>query len=114
MSKAKPVFSLEEALIQIERHVKAGELEAVRETVRMGLALIPNGGIAKIEPRWRDFDVAFVTACRKNGVRAAWFALDFEKDGSHRAHVKTGGESGMCAALDAVVAAGLHAITEQH
>lgn len=111
---APPVFSLEEALVQIERLLKDGDVESAKATVARGLELIPFAHIDKGKPEMREFAHAFETACRKHRVRAAYFIMEFPKAGDRGAHVYTGGHSGICKALDAVVAAGLHAIVEKH
>lgn len=47
----------------------------------------------------RGFDMAFITACRKNGVRAAYVLIDSQSE-SGMARLLSGGDAQLCQALD--------------
>ncbi|WP_027907136.1 hypothetical protein [Pseudomonas taiwanensis] len=47
----------------------------------------------------RGFDMAFITACRKNGVRAAYVLVDNQSE-SGMARLLSGGDAQLCAVVD--------------
>jgi hypothetical protein len=60
----------------------------------------------------KNFEFAFITACRKNNVRAAYVVFEADRDGGGVA-LFVGGEEISCGVLKKIVAAGEHAVARR-
>lgn len=99
-----------QALSLAHDQLHKGEVEEAHRIIHRGLG-IEDGVIDQSKAFFRDFDVAFNTACRKNNVLAAYVIFDLHDPGNPRkARILTGGEMQTVSLLKMILAAGQHAI----
>jgi hypothetical protein len=102
---------LAQALSVIHDELHKGNVEKAHELVHRALG-IEDGPIDPLGRRfYRDFDVAFNTACRKNNVVGAYVVFDHDNpDEPRQVRILTGGNLYALRLLKPMLAAGQHAI----
>ncbi len=105
------MIELEQALSVIHDELHKGNVDLVHELVHRALG-IEDGPIDPLGRKfYRDFDIAFNTACLKNNVVGAYVIFDHDNpDEPRQVRILTGGNVYALRLLKPVLAAGQHAI----
>lgn len=102
---------LAQALSVIHDELHKGNAEAAHKVVHLALG-VEDGDIDPLGRKfYRDFDVAFNTACRKNNVVAAYVIFDHDNpDEPRQVRVLMGGNLYALKLLKPIVNAGQHVV----
>lgn len=88
-----------ELALQAHDLLHKGDVAGAHEVLHKMLGLDNEAPTAKPIGQRSAFDMAFITACRKNGVRAAYVLID-EVGGDGRARLLSGGDAQLCGVVD--------------
>jgi hypothetical protein len=102
-----------QALSLAHDQLHKGNVAEAHNIIHRGLG-VEDGGIDPNGPKFfNEFDRAFLTACRKNNVRAAYILFDADDPKNPRkVRILTGGEVMTLELLKRIIAAGKHAVAE--
>lgn len=94
-----------ELIYQAHDLLHKGMVAEAHEVLHKALGLDNEAPVAAPIGHRRGFDQAFITACRKNGVRAAYVLMD-NRDSTGRARLLAGGDAELAAVLGRALGGG--------
>lgn len=90
-----------ELVYQAHQKLHDGDINACHELLHQACGIVndmPAGQVAPLS-HWHKFEQAFATACRKNGVQAAFVIMQPHADDPDRVRIVAGGNAMIAAEL---------------